>query len=58
MKEEKAGRSTYKKFGMLPGGRNSEQKAAYSDYRAASLAVVTCRVKVPMMEDFPFAHLA
>jgi hypothetical protein len=22
----------YQKFGMLPGGRNSEQKAAYSDY--------------------------
>jgi hypothetical protein len=28
------------------------------DYCAASLAAVTCRVKVPMMGDFPFAHLA
>jgi putative DNA methylase len=27
-------------------------------YCAASLAAVTCRVKVPMMGDFPFAHLA
>ena len=28
------------------------------DYGAASLAAVTYRVKVPMMGDFPFAHLA
>ena len=28
------------------------------DYRAASLAAVTCRVRVPTMGDFPFAHLA
>jgi hypothetical protein len=28
------------------------------DYCAASLAAVTCWVKVPMMGDFPFAHLA
>ena len=28
------------------------------DYRAASLAAVTCRVKVPMMGGFPFDHLA
>jgi hypothetical protein len=27
-------------------------------YRAASLAAVTCRVEVPTMGDFPFAHLA
>jgi UbiD family decarboxylase len=27
-------------------------------YCAASLAAVTCWVKVPMMGDFPFAHLA
>ena len=26
--------------------------------RAASLAAVTCRVQVPMMGGFPFAHLA
>jgi hypothetical protein len=28
------------------------------DYCAASLPVVTGRVKVPTMGDFPFAHLA
>jgi hypothetical protein len=28
------------------------------DYGAASLPVVTSRVKVPTMGDFPFAHLA
>src|SRR5205823_14409391 len=38
------------------GAKSSEQ--ASPDYGAASLAAVTSRVKVPMVGDFPFAHLA
>ena len=43
------------------GGRGyvlATDHSSSPDYCAASLAAVTCRVKVPMMGDFPFAHLA
>jgi len=34
------------------------RKAACGSYRAAPLAAVTDRVKVPMVAGFPFGHLA
>ena len=38
--------------------RGWPSRAMRLSYRAASLAAVTGRVKVPMVGDFPFAHLA
>ena len=39
-------------------GQRTINSADYFTYRAASLAAVTCRVRVPTMGGFSFAHLA
>ena len=44
--------------GEIKEGTLVDASGSIASLFAASLAAVTCRVKVPMMGNFPFAHLA
>ena len=49
---------TLSEAGVVSVGPRQAKSGSCFTYRAALLAAVTCRVRVPTMGDFPFAHLA